>query len=238
MGRPRKKTEEEKQEQVEATPAEEPEAEPTTEAEEPEPAAEAAEAPAEEPAPEPVAEEEPVAEAEAPAEEAPADEPAAEAPAEEPAATEAEPTAGDEEPVDEPAAEAGADAPAAAPAPEPKKRKHVPRGDRRQRTKPRREKPAQRKPITRLPKPDHVRGTRKERRGVVVSAAMDKTIVVRVDTVKPHPVYKKIVRRSTRLHAHDEGNAAKPGDLVRVVETRPLSKMKHWRLAEILQEAK
>jgi small subunit ribosomal protein S17 len=67
---------------------------------------------------------------------------------------------------------------------------------------------------------------------------MDKTIVVRVDTVKPHPVYKKIVRRSTRLHAHDEGNAAKPGDLVRVVETRPLSKMKHWRLAEILQEAK
>ena len=88
----------------------------------------------------------------------------------------------------------------------------------------------------RLPKPEHARGQRKERRGVVVSAAMDKTIVVRVDTVKPHPVYKKIVRRSTRLHAHDEANVAKLGDLVRVVETRPLSKTKHWRLAEVLEE--
>lgn len=90
----------------------------------------------------------------------------------------------------------------------------------------------------RLPKPEHPRGRRKERRGVVVSAAMDKTIVVRVDTVKPHPVYKKIVRHSSRLHAHDEANAAKTGDLVRVVETRPLSKRKNWRLAEILEEAK
>ena len=67
---------------------------------------------------------------------------------------------------------------------------------------------------------------------------MDKTIVVRVDTVKPHPVYKKIVRRSTRLHAHDETNVAKLGDLVRLVETRPLSKTKSWRLAEVLEEAK
>ena len=67
---------------------------------------------------------------------------------------------------------------------------------------------------------------------------MDKTIVVRVDTVKPHPVYKKIVRRSTKLHAHDEANAAKVGDLVRIVETRPLSKTKTWRLAEVLEEAK
>jgi small subunit ribosomal protein S17 len=90
----------------------------------------------------------------------------------------------------------------------------------------------------RLPKPEHARGGRKERRGVVVSAAMDKTIVVRVDTVKPHPVYKKIVRHSTRLHAHDEANVAKTGDLVRVVETRPLSKTKFWRLAEVLEEAK
>ena len=90
----------------------------------------------------------------------------------------------------------------------------------------------------RLPKPEHARGRRKERRGIVVSAAMDKTIVVRVETVKPHPVYKKIVRRSTRLHAHDETNVAKLGDVVRVVETRPLSKTKSWRLAEVIEEAK
>ncbi|MGH3041995.1 MAG: 30S ribosomal protein S17, partial [Gaiellaceae bacterium] len=207
-------------------PAEEPEAEETR---------------AEEPAPEPGAEEEPAVEAEAPAEEEPA---AEEPPAEEPAA-EAEPAQeADEAPAEEPAAEAE-EAPAAeaeaAPAPVAelrKKRKRVPRGERRQRSKPKREKPAERKPIVRLPQPEHARGQRKERRGIVVSAGMDKTIVVRVDTVKPHPVYKKIVRRSTRLHAHDEANVAKTGDLVRVVETRPLSKTKVWRLAEVLEEAK
>ena len=73
---------------------------------------------------------------------------------------------------------------------------------------------------------------------MVVSAAMDKTIVVRVDTVKPHRRYKKVVRRSKKFHAHDEGNAAKVGDVVRIVETRPLSKTKHWRLAEVLEEAR
>jgi small subunit ribosomal protein S17 len=67
---------------------------------------------------------------------------------------------------------------------------------------------------------------------------MDKTIVVRVDTVKSHMRYKKIVRRSTKFHAHDEQNQAKVGDTVRIVETRPLSKTKHWRLAEILEVAK
>jgi small subunit ribosomal protein S17 len=240
MARPRKQ--EETQEQVEETPAEEPEAEETQA--EATPAAE--EAPAEEPvaeeAPveEPVAEEEPAAEAEAPAEEPATDEP----PAEEPAA-EAEPAPEEEAeaPAEEPAAEAE-EAPAEAAAPvapvaEPKqKRKRVPRADRRQRPKPKREQPSERKPLVRLPKPEHVRGQRKERRGVVISAAMDKTIVVRVDTVKPHPVYKKIVKRSSRLHVHDEANAAKAGDLVRVVETRPLSKTKNWRLAEILEEAK
>ena len=76
------------------------------------------------------------------------------------------------------------------------------------------------------------------RRGVVVSDAMDKTIVVKVDTVKAHPRYKKVVRRSTKFHAHDEQNAAKLGDLVRIVETRPLSKTKNWRLAEVLEAAK
>jgi small subunit ribosomal protein S17 len=82
------------------------------------------------------------------------------------------------------------------------------------------------------------RGRRKERRGVVVSDAMDKTVVVRVDVVKPHPKYKKMMRRSVRLHCHDERNEAKLGDTVRVVETRPLSKTKRWRVAEIVEVAK
>ena len=67
---------------------------------------------------------------------------------------------------------------------------------------------------------------------------MDKTIVVRVETLKSHARYKKIIRRSSKLHAHDEQNQAKVGDTVRIVETRPLSKMKHWRLAEVLEVAK
>ena len=79
---------------------------------------------------------------------------------------------------------------------------------------------------------------RKERRGVVVSSAMDKTIVVRIDAVKKHDVYGKVVRRSSKLHAHDENNVAGIGDLVRVVETRPLSATKRWRLIEILEKAK
>jgi small subunit ribosomal protein S17 len=90
----------------------------------------------------------------------------------------------------------------------------------------------------RLAKPEHARGQRKERRGVVVSSVMDKTIVVRVETVKPHPVYKKVVRRSAKFHAHDESNVAKAGDLVRIVESRPYSKTKKWRLAEVLEQAK
>ncbi|HUK95027.1 MAG TPA: 30S ribosomal protein S17 [Gaiellaceae bacterium] len=83
-----------------------------------------------------------------------------------------------------------------------------------------------------------MRGRKQERRGVVVSSAMDKTIVVKVDTVKAHPRYKKVVRRSNTFHAHDEQNSAKVGDLVRIVETKPLSKTKSWRLAEVLEEAK
>ena len=92
--------------------------------------------------------------------------------------------------------------------------------------------------ITRVPKPVRDRGRRQERRGVVVSSAMDKTIVVRVDTVKAHPRYKKVVRRSAKFHAHDAENSAKVGDVVRIVETRPLSKTKNWRLAEVLEVAK
>ena len=85
---------------------------------------------------------------------------------------------------------------------------------------------------------ERTRGIRKERRGVVVSDAMDKTVVVRVDVLKPHPKYKKMMRRSIRLHAHDEDGSAKPGDVVRLVETRPLSRTKRWRVAEIVEVAK
>ena len=120
----------------------------------------------------------------------------------------------------------------------PTKPKRKPRSERRKRSKPKREKVEGRKPITRVPKPEHERGRRQARRGVVVSSAMDKTIVVRVDTVKAHPKYKKVVRRSTKFHAHDAENAAKDGDVVMIVETRPLSKTKNWRLAEILEVAK
>lgn len=92
-------------------------------------------------------------------------------------------------------------------------------------------------PAARRPAPARVPG-RKERRGYVVSDAMDKTIVVRIDVVQKHDVYGKVVRRSSKLHAHDEHNEARVGDLVRVVETRPLSATKRWRLLEVLEKAK
>jgi small subunit ribosomal protein S17 len=168
--------------------------------------------------------EEPVAEAEAP----PVDEAATETPEESPVA-EAEP---------QPDVEAEA---AAAEAPQPgpkKKKKRLPRAQRPPRSKPKSERPAERRPITRLAKPEHMRGRRQERRGVVVSSASDKTIVVKVEAAKAHPRYKKVVRRSSKFHAHDEQNRAKVGDVVRIVETRPLSKTKNWRLAEVLEEAR
>jgi small subunit ribosomal protein S17 len=95
-----------------------------------------------------------------------------------------------------------------------------------------------RKPITRLPKPESQRGRRQERRGVVVSSAMDKTIVVEVETTKVHQRYKKVIRRAKKFHAHDERNEANVGDVVRIVESRPLSKTKTWRLAEVVEVAK
>jgi small subunit ribosomal protein S17 len=78
----------------------------------------------------------------------------------------------------------------------------------------------------------------KVRQGVVVSDKADKTITVRIDIVRRHSAYEKIVRRSRTLHAHDERNEAGAGDVVRVVETRPLSRTKRWRLLEILEKAK
>ncbi len=197
---------------------------------------------AEPPADETVAEAADEAVAEAPAE---AKEPAAEEPAAE------DPVAEAEEPVAEAGDEAVADAPArapeapavedAAPAPQsgPKpKKKRLPRSERPKRTRPKRVPSTERKPIVRLEKPAHERGRRQERQGTVVSDAMEKTIVVRVDVVKAHPRYKKVVRRSTKFHAHDETSQAKVGDVVRIVETRPLSKTKRWRLAEVVEAAK
>jgi ribosomal protein uS17 len=230
------------EEQVEETPAapesvEETSAEAETAAEEPvaeEPVAEEPEPVAEEPAAEEPAAEESAAEEPA-AEESAAEEPVAEDTAAEEPAT--------EEPVaDEPRAEAEAPAAeeeAAVPQSEPKKkRKRLPRRLRPQNTRRRPVASGERKPISRAPKPDHERGRRQERRGVVVSSAMDKTIVVKVDVITSHQRYKKVIRRSVKFHAHDEQNAAKVGDVVRIVETRPLSATKRWRLAEVVEAAK
>ena len=85
---------------------------------------------------------------------------------------------------------------------------------------------------------EHGPGKPKVRQGVVVSAKPDKTITVRIDVTRRHRTYKKIVRESTTLHAHDERNDAHEGDTVRVVETRPLSRTKHWRLVEVLERAR
>jgi len=82
------------------------------------------------------------------------------------------------------------------------------------------------------------RGRRKVRTGVVVSDAMDKTVLVRIDRQVRHPLYGKTVRRSSKLAAHDEANDAHVGDTVRVMETRPLSKTKRWRVVEIVERAK
>lgn len=78
------------------------------------------------------------------------------------------------------------------------------------------------------------KNTRKTRVGVVVSDKMDQTIVVSVVRRVPHPHFKKIIKRTTKLYAHDEKGEAKAGDKVRIIETRPLSKLKRWRLIEVL----
>ena len=82
------------------------------------------------------------------------------------------------------------------------------------------------------------RGYRKTRRGYVVSDKMDKTIVVEVEDRVKHPLYGKVIRRTSKVKAHDEGNTAGIGDLVLINETRPLSATKRWRLVEILEKAK
>lgn len=80
------------------------------------------------------------------------------------------------------------------------------------------------------------RGARKTRTGEVISSGMNKTIVVRTVTRVPHAKFGKIVKQMRKFYAHDEENKAKPGDTVRIMETRPLSKLKRWRLVEVVQK--
>jgi small subunit ribosomal protein S17 len=223
-------------------------------------AAPEAAAPAEEAAPEAAAPaEEAAPEAAAPAEEAA---PEAAAPAAEPAPAEAAAPAEAEEPAaadpTAPAQEAAAAAPQAPPA-TPKERKVASRerrGKRRgatpeerdelrkqkaaARTRRRASEKAKRGEATRegTPPADHGPGAPKTRLGKVVSDKADKTITVRIDMARRHRRYQKIVRSSTTLHAHDERNDAHEGDLVRVVEARPTSRLKRWRLVEVLERAK
>jgi small subunit ribosomal protein S17 len=193
-----------------------------------------------------VAEEAPVEEA------APAEAATEEAPAEEAAPVEA---AAEEEAPAEAAAEETAAEPEAEAEPVKEKKKRPPRKNRPRRVRTtaeeraalRKQSAAARKrrrgestggAYVRTPSQDTSEGTRRERRGVVTSNKGEKTITVRVDVLKAHPKYKKIMRRSMTLHAHDEQNAANIGDTVRVVETRPLSRTKRWRLVEIVEVAK
>ncbi|MBA3946835.1 MAG: 30S ribosomal protein S17 [Herpetosiphonaceae bacterium] len=74
----------------------------------------------------------------------------------------------------------------------------------------------------------------KQKVGRVVSAKMDKTVVVAVDYLKPHPIYRKTVRSTSKFYAHDENNSVKLGDMVRIEETRPLSKLKRWKVVEVI----
>jgi len=82
------------------------------------------------------------------------------------------------------------------------------------------------------------RNSRKERVGLVVSDKMDKTITIAIERQVKHPIYKKFLKKTTKLMAHDENNEAHQGDTVRIMETRPLSKNKRWRLVEVLERAK
>jgi small subunit ribosomal protein S17 len=210
----------------------------------------AEEAAAEEAAPEAAAPEAAAPE-EAPAEEAAPEEPVAEEPAAEEAPA--------EEPAPaEPAAPAAAATPQAAPT-SPKERKVAARsrrGTRRPATPEERDELRRQKAAARTrrrasekakrgetrgegtPPADHGPGAPKVRLGKVVSSKADKTITVRIDVARRHRRYQKIVRSSTTLHAHDERNDANEGDLVRVIEARPMSRTKRWRLVEILERAK
>ena len=93
-------------------------------------------------------------------------------------------------------------------------------------------------PAVGTPKPEREPGNPKVRQGVVVSDKADKTITVRIDVTRRHRQYKKTIRSSSTLHAHDEQNEANAGDTVRVIESRPLSRLKRWRLVEVVERAR
>ena len=223
--------EEEKNEETEATPL----------AEE----APAEEAPAEEaPAEEPAAEEAP-AEEEAPA----AEEPAEEAPAQAEQAPAAEAEAGEPEEVLGPkerrrrerSAHTGEAHPQrsseerASERAQARAKKAAERTRWRQRSRERRRSRPKTEPLT---EGEHGPGRARVRQGIVVSDKADKTITVRIDITRRHRMYKKIVRESSTIHAHDERNEAHAGDTVRVIESRPISRSKRWRLVEIMERAR
>jgi small subunit ribosomal protein S17 len=225
------RNEQQAEETPEETPAEEPQAE--------EPQAE------ETPAEEPQAEETPAEEA--PAEEPPAEEPAAEQDAETPdtAAAEGEAVADDLEGLDwktrrrlersrQPAEATAQQAPEERAAARAEARKQAAKKRSSYRIKHRTKSEAG----TGTPPAESRSAGRKTRQGRVVSSKPDKTITVAIEVARRHPQYEKIVRRSRKLHAHDAQNEAGEGDLVKVVETRPMSRTKRWRLVEILEKAK
>ncbi len=188
----------------------------------------------------------PAAEAEG-ADDAPAEEPAADAPAEE------APAAGAEEiPAEDPlegldwkarrrllrSRESGEAGPQLSAEERSAERAERRRAARARRAAYRRKSRAKQERREGTPPAERTSVARKVRRGTVISNKADKTITVRIDIARRHPAYEKIVRRSSTLRAHDERNEANEGDLVRLVETRPQSRTKRWRLAEILERAK
>jgi small subunit ribosomal protein S17 len=191
------------------------------------------------------------------ADEAPADAPEAEQTAEEPAAEEssdapAEEPAADEtpEPTDDPdmpwkdrrRLERSRRPHEAGPALTPEERAAQRLADRKLaaavRRKNRAAAKAKHEPGTGTPVAERDPNAAKVRQGIVVSDKGEKSITVKIDIVRRHPTYEKVIRRSRTLHAHDESNEAGEGDVVRIVETRPLSKTKRWRLVDVVEKAK
>src|SRR6187549_264480 len=192
------------------------------------------------PAEEEKAEEAPAAEAEAPAAEEEAEAPAAE---EKAPAKEAEPDPEDELPWKEKRRLERSRRPhKAGPRLSVEERAQQRAAERKRQAEARRKQRAEAKkertPGTGTPPAEKDANAAKVRQGIVVSDKGQKSITVRVDIVRRHPTYEKVVRRSRTLHAHDERNEAGEGDVVRVVETRPLSKTKRWRLVEVVEKAR
>jgi small subunit ribosomal protein S17 len=193
----------------------------------------------EEPQAEETVEEAPAAE-ETPAEEAPAAEEAEEAPAAEEAS---EPNPEDELPWKERRRLAKSRRqPRKAGPSGPEERKAARLGERKRKAELRRKQRAAAKGArsagTGTPPAERESNAAKVRQGIVVSSKGDKSITVRIDIARRHRTYEKIVRSSTKLHAHDERNEAGEGDVVRVIETRPLSKTKRWRLVDVVEKAR